>query len=368
VTQAVQATVTVSDLGSAIAIGSGFIIHPEGLVITARHVVDMENRGVTVRRVKVRLWDDRPTEGFVFRSDNDIDYALIWLREPGPYPVIPLGDSKRLRFGETVFAVGSPKGFRNTVSKGIVANPKQVYRDKFFIQTDAAMYHGNSGGPLFNRNGAVGIVSSGLLGEVGEPVDNLNFAIPLDYLAADIELAIARGKSACLAAVYCVRCGRLDFGGLVRTCPACGYDLFGTRGRKKPQLIDEILAACDSHTRSVYKHILEEWKALGHRLQAGIGGVSLKAKIKGRTFGLASLRSNLPNGVAVIILGWEGLRRESVLSKEAIDLFQAEVVKITALKVQPTTAHIIMTEDFTTKKADALVKAAAALVAVPPKA
>jgi S1-C subfamily serine protease len=96
---------------------------------------------------------------------------------------------QRLRFGETVFMVRSPQGFKNTVSKGIVANPKRIYKEVRYIQTDAAMYHGNSGGPLFNRKGVVGIVSWGRRGESGAVIDNLNFAVPIDYLSGDIELA-----------------------------------------------------------------------------------------------------------------------------------------------------------------------------------
>ena len=362
VSQAVSATVTISDFGSGLLIGSGFIVHPDGLVVTARHVVDMENGGIKIRRVRVHLSDDTPVEAAVFCSNPDLDYALIWVRKKGVFPAIPIGAPKRLRFGETVFMVGSPQGFKNTVSKGIVANPRRVYKGASYIQTDAAMYHGNSGGPLFNRKGVVGIVSWGRRGGSGTVIDNLNFAVPIDYLTGDIELAVARGKKPCLGASYCVKCGRLDFDSHPRVCAACGHRFAGLGGRRKPQEIDEILAACDSHARAAYGHILEEWKTRGHVLQAGIGGISLKAKMKGRPVGLASLRANVANGPAIIVLGWEGLRQESVLPKEAIDRFQSDAAAITELRVQPTTAHVTVNRDFTLKKADDLARALTALI------
>ena len=97
-------------------------------------------------------------------------------------------------------------------------------------------------------------------------------------------------------------------------------------------------------------------------LQAGIGGISLKAKIKGRPVGLASLRANVANGPAVLVLGWEGLRQESVLPKEAIDRFQSAVAAITELRIQPTTAHVTVNREFTLENADVLARALTALI------
>ncbi|HMP40894.1 MAG TPA: trypsin-like peptidase domain-containing protein, partial [Roseiflexaceae bacterium] len=106
-------------------LGSGFIVHPEGLVVTARHVID--DGSLSLRDVHVRLnagtVRDVVIEGVIFRSHRPLDYALLWLTEGGPYPYLPLGKPGKLRHADTVVAIGSPSGLSNTVSAGIISNP-----------------------------------------------------------------------------------------------------------------------------------------------------------------------------------------------------------------------------------------------------
>jgi len=130
-------------------LGSGFIVHSAGLAVTARHVV--EEPGGSARTVQVRVFGDSgaPQDGpaTVFQSHRTLDYAFLWLCGPGPYPILTLGEPGRLRHTDTVFALGSPSGLAKTVSRGIVSNPCATQRGVEYIQTDAAVSPGNSGGP-----------------------------------------------------------------------------------------------------------------------------------------------------------------------------------------------------------------------------
>src|SRR2546429_206409 len=158
-------------------LGSGFVINPNGLIVTNNHVVD----GAT--EIKVTLADGRELPGRVLGRDPKTDIALLKVEATGLL-VIPLGDSSRLQVGEPVMAIGNPFGLEQTVTTGIVSATGRVigegpYDD--FIQTDASINPGNSGGPLINAQGqAVGIntaIFSGTSGNVG-----IGFAIPANLV------------------------------------------------------------------------------------------------------------------------------------------------------------------------------------------
>jgi serine protease Do len=216
VTYAVGATVEViANRG----FGSGFIVHPEGLVVTARHVVEEDRR--SLRSVRVRLnagtVRDVTISGVIFRSHRPLDYALLWLTEGGPYPYLPLGKPKNLRFAQNVLAIGCPSGLSNTVSSGIISNPAQRYRGIECIQTNADIDHGNSGGPLIAADGVVGITVWGL----GQ-VNAARFAVPIDYLTEDLFAAALAGRERCLSAHYCRSCGYTDYTQPTWYCRNCG--------------------------------------------------------------------------------------------------------------------------------------------------
>ncbi|PWU18536.1 MAG: peptidase [Candidatus Rokuibacteriota bacterium] len=155
------------------SMGSGFIINPDGHILTNNHVVD----GATT--ITVKLSDGRELSGKVVGRDAKTDLALLKVEATG-LPIIALGDSSELKVGEPVMAIGNPFGLEQTVTTGIVSATGRVigqgpYDD--FIQTDASINPGNSGGPLINTRGqAVGInaaIFSGSGGSVG-----IGFAIP----------------------------------------------------------------------------------------------------------------------------------------------------------------------------------------------
>ncbi|MDR1871294.1 MAG: Do family serine endopeptidase [Deltaproteobacteria bacterium] len=132
--------------------GSGFVIDPEGFIITNDHVV--EGAG----DITVKFVDGREVIAQTVGRDPKTDLALLRLTESGPYPFITLGDSSQTQIGDWVLAIGNPFGLEHTVTKGIVSAQGRVigasqYDD--FIQTDASINPGNSGGPLLNLKGEV---------------------------------------------------------------------------------------------------------------------------------------------------------------------------------------------------------------------
>ena len=153
------------------ASGSGFVIDPSGLIVTNAHVVEGADA------VQVRLADGRRFAGTVIGHDDRVDLALIRIDAAQNLPVLPLGDSNRLRVGEFVLALGHPFGLEQSVSFGIVSRkdaPLTVASPGFdYIQTDAAINPGNSGGPLVNMAGEVVGVNS-----MAARNGSIGFAIP----------------------------------------------------------------------------------------------------------------------------------------------------------------------------------------------
>ena len=213
--QAVTATVEIQCAGG---IGAGVIVHPDGLVLTARHVV--HDGYTTCREVGVRLSDGTRLRGIVFRSHWPLDLALLWLERAGPFAHLPLGDSTALRVAQPLIAVGHPSAFRNTVTKGIVSNPRAHYNGIECLQTDTAMDEGSSGGPLLTSSGEVVAVSTWKWGDL----DSGKFAVPVDYFIDDIEEAVALGRQRCLKGRYCLACGHLEVDRSLQYCPACGSE------------------------------------------------------------------------------------------------------------------------------------------------
>jgi serine protease Do len=163
------------------SLGSGFIISADGYILTNAHVIEGADE------VTVRFTDKRDFKAKVIGSDRRTDVALIKI-EAANLPVVKFGDPARLKVGEWVIAIGSPFGFENTVTAGIVsAKGRSLPAENFvpFIQTDVAINPGNSGGPLFNMRGEVVGVNSQIYSRTGGFM-GLSFAIPID-LALDIQ-------------------------------------------------------------------------------------------------------------------------------------------------------------------------------------
>jgi serine protease Do len=162
------------------SVASGFIISPDGYILTNAHVV------AEADEVTVRLTDKREFKAKVVGADRRTDVALIKIDAKG-LPTVTIGDPNKLKVGEWVAAIGSPFGFENTVTAGIVsAKGRSLPQENYvpFIQTDVAINPGNSGGPLFNLKGEVVGINSQIYSRTGGFM-GLSFAIPID-VALDI--------------------------------------------------------------------------------------------------------------------------------------------------------------------------------------
>ena len=166
--------------------GSGFIIREDGYLVTNAHVVG------DAERIQVRLSDGRRFDARLVGLDERVDLALLKIEAKG-VPVAQLGDSNRTRVGEFVLALGHPFGLEQTVSFGIVSRrgaPIQVASPGFeFIQTDAAVNPGNSGGPLVNMAGEVVGVNS-----MAAVNGSIGFAIPVNLVKALLPQLAEKGK------------------------------------------------------------------------------------------------------------------------------------------------------------------------------
>ncbi|MET0485370.1 MAG: trypsin-like peptidase domain-containing protein [Candidatus Rokuibacteriota bacterium] len=167
--------------------GSGFLIDPNGLIVTNAHVVEDSDS------LQVRLSDGRRFSGRVIGQDDRVDLALVRIEGATNLPTLPLGDSNRLRVGEFVMALGHPFGLEQSVSFGIVSRkgaPLTVAAPGFdFIQTDAAINPGNSGGPLVNMAGQVVGVNS-----MAARNGSIGFAIPSNLVKLLVPQLVDKGK------------------------------------------------------------------------------------------------------------------------------------------------------------------------------
>jgi serine protease Do len=174
-------------------IGSGVIISPDGYIITNNHVV------ADATDIKVTLGDRRILSAKLIGTDPLTDLAVIKI-EGSNFPNVPLGDSSQLRPGQTVLAFGNPFGFRFTVTRGIVSalNRPNPYNDDprkpgQYIQTDAAINQGNSGGPLVNAHGEVIGINTFLISPSGS-FSGMGFAIPTQIVQPTVESLVRYGK------------------------------------------------------------------------------------------------------------------------------------------------------------------------------
>ena len=163
------------------SLGSGFIISPDGYVVTNNHVVAPGARGAQVDSITVILPDRKEYTAKLIGRDPDSDLALLKINATN-LPFVKWGDSSRTRVGDWVVAIGNPFGLGGTVTAGIVSAVHRVTgagTDRF-IQTDAAINQGNSGGPMFDLNGNVIGINSQILGNQAGGNIGIGFAIPAE--------------------------------------------------------------------------------------------------------------------------------------------------------------------------------------------
>jgi len=163
---------------TALNIGTGFMFHPKGYILTNEHVI------AEADRIMLRVFGQKDlVEADLVGRDRKHDIAVLWANIPVPSPVLRLGHSKDVQVGEWVVAIGSPLGLDHTVTVGIVSaknRPLQIGDREYpnLIQTDAAINRGNSGGPLINLRGEV----IGMNTAVSQSSQGIGFAIAADVL------------------------------------------------------------------------------------------------------------------------------------------------------------------------------------------
>src|SRR6267143_5556171 len=172
-------------------VGSGFIVDPKGYVVTNYHVVE----GAT--RITVGLLSGEKYRGKVIGVDEETDVAVVKIEAPRDLPVLKLGDSNAADVGDWVLAIGSPFGLDQTVTAGIISKKEREspYFTSFqrFIQTDAAINRGNSGGPLVNMRGEV-IGMNSQIATVSGDYNGIGFALPANETSYVYKQILAAGK------------------------------------------------------------------------------------------------------------------------------------------------------------------------------
>jgi serine protease Do len=167
--------------------GSGFLIDREGYILTNHHVIS------GAERITVTMADGRAFRGQVVGADPAIDVALLKIQADGQLPEAALGNSADLRVGEWVCAIGNPLGYVHSVTVGVVSFIGRKLFDKSlddYIQTDAAINFGNSGGPLINSAGEV----VGINSAISSRASNIGFAVPINQAVAILPQLKERGR------------------------------------------------------------------------------------------------------------------------------------------------------------------------------
>jgi serine protease Do len=167
--------------------GTGFIIDEDGFILTNHHVIEDTDR------IMVRLADGRTFKAERIGSDPDTDIALIKVDSPRPLPHAALGDSDALRVGEWVMAIGNPLAYEHTVTVGVISFiGRKLFNSSLdrYIQTDAAINFGNSGGPLINTRGEV----IGINAAISSRAANIGFAVPINQANAILPQLREKGR------------------------------------------------------------------------------------------------------------------------------------------------------------------------------
>ena len=172
-------------------VGSGFIVDPKGLILTNLHVVE------NMSRISVKLQSGETLRGEVVGTDEETDIAVIRVKSARDLPAVRLGNSDEAQVGDWVLAIGSPFGLEQTVTAGIISTKERVTRGSSnfqrFLQTDAAINRGNSGGPLVNMRGEVIGINSQIATSTGD-YNGIGFALPSNIAETVFKQLISDGK------------------------------------------------------------------------------------------------------------------------------------------------------------------------------
>ncbi|WOE75809.1 Do family serine endopeptidase [Alterisphingorhabdus coralli] len=179
------------------SLGSGFIVSADGYVVTNNHVVSNDRRNATVDSITVTMPDGTEYDAELVGRDQESDLAVLKIEGDDPFPFVQFGDSTQTRVGDWVIAIGNPFGLGGTVTSGIIS---AVYRNTGqggaydrYLQTDASINSGNSGGPMFDLQGNVIGINNAIISPTGGNV-GIGFAIPAE-VAKPIVDTLKRGEA-----------------------------------------------------------------------------------------------------------------------------------------------------------------------------
>ena len=178
------------DEGGKTSLGSGFLIDSKGYIVTNNHVIDKANE------IIVTLYDDSQYNAVVIGSDKMTDLALIKIEADKPLPFVEFGNSDELKVGDWILAIGNPFGLGGSVTAGIVsAKSRDIDAGSYdnFIQTDASINQGSSGGPMFNMQGKVVGINTAIFSSTGASM-GVGFATPINLSKFVIEQLVQKGK------------------------------------------------------------------------------------------------------------------------------------------------------------------------------
>lgn len=174
--------------------GSGVIVDPSGYILTNHHVIQGADR------IKVNLFDGTELFADIVGVDRETDLAVVKVDSKAPLTAARIGDSEKIRVGDWVLAIGSPFGFDQTVTAGIISSRDRDSTDlykrvgfQFFIQTDAAINRGNSGGPLINLSGEVIGINTAIASSTGD-YNGISFALPASEAITVYRQLVANGR------------------------------------------------------------------------------------------------------------------------------------------------------------------------------
>ena len=186
-----------SQVRQAQSLGSGFIISADGYIVTNNHVVAPGNRNATVESITVIMPDRTEYDATLVGRDAASDIAVLKIKAKDPLPFVKFGDSTSTRVGDWVIAIGNPFGLGGTVTTGIISaihrNTGQGGAYDRFLQTDASINSGNSGGPMFDLNGNVIGINNAIISPTGGNV-GIGFAIPAE-VAVPIVNTLRKGET-----------------------------------------------------------------------------------------------------------------------------------------------------------------------------
>lgn len=204
----------VIQIATPYSLGTGFYLQEEQLIVTNEHVV-RDNKEVVIDGNLI----DQQLAKILF-IDKELDIAFIKAPDSTSIPKAILCDDKEVKSGDVVMAVGHPFGLKYSATKGIISNPLAKQNETYFIQHDAALNPGNSGGPLLNENGQIlGINTFGMRNG-----NSIGFALPVAKLSESIDNFLEAGR---MVSAKCFSCSTIvnENNISAKYCPSCGYEI-----------------------------------------------------------------------------------------------------------------------------------------------